>query len=639
MSAVRNFQDFQFSEVSESRKKVDVQSLDPQHLQNHVDRVGHRKTDASQSESEFNLRQSLAWDSAFFTSPGLLPRLTKTCLTSAANCCHRMKVGNMNVFSASIGVLDPEELETLSIRVVDNGVDTAGGGDLRSVPSRPEGKSAIDECSLRKSLTWDSAFFTSSGVLSAEELSFVNGGFRLSQGHTRPGIKEVWRSAEANSTRNADAYSLASLEIDLFDNIRVSMQKSNDASSTKETSSRKVRRGNEMQRGKTSKTSDASSRLRPKQGPNKESKSFIKSPNIFCQNRNLSAAPNKRASSGANHVKLEDKGAQAASGRTKIVSKKTCIRDSCSIIRSSTPPVKSSSSAAPFGKEFGGSGCAPNFTVKSSPDSLRRTINSQVSASASISRTPRQHSTGNIKELVNASNSTCLLSTPKSSSCTSPASSTDGCSSESSSIILSTRFTAIRATTACRGISFSKDAFQISDSKRRQCSESYLIHESHETKFMNAQLNKIPERTSLIASIVSKGLQSSSLRMPSPKIGYFDAGNSVDITPNGGLKFSGVQSTSSKNRSGISNANGAADRTRNRMHQLVGTTSISVNRAGAKEPVCSQEKKQPLKELEVVKAHGPENKVHRFNEDNKENIGSFENQVDDLSRRMEGIAF
>ncbi|KAL3581456.1 hypothetical protein D5086_015788 [Populus alba] len=573
MSAVRNFQDFQFSEVSESRKKVDVQSLDPQHLQNHADRVGHRETDASQSESEFNLRQSLAWDSAFFTSPG---------------------------------VLDPEELETLSIRVVDNGVDTAGGGDLRSVPSRsagPEGKSAIDECSLRKSLTWDSAFLTSSGVLSAEELSFVNGGFRLSQGHTRPGIKEVWRSAESNSTRNADAYSLASLEIDLFDNMRVSMQKSNDASSAKETSSRKVRRENEMQRGKTSKTSDASSRLRPKQGPNKESKSFIKSPNIFCQKRNLSAAPNKRASSGANHVKLEDKGAQAASVRTKIVSKKTCIWDSCSIVRSSTPPVKSSSSAAPFGKEFGGSGCAPNFTVKSSPDSLRRTINSQ------------------------------------SSSCTSPASSTDGCSSESSSTILNTRSAAIHATTACRGISFSKDAFQISDSKRRQCNESYLIHENHETKFMNAQLNKIPERTSLIASIVSKGLQSSSLRMPSPKIGYFDAGNSVDITPNGGLKFSGVQSTSSKNRSGISNANGAADRTRNRMHQFVGTTPISVNRAGAKEPVCSQEKKQPLKELEVVKAHGPENKVHRFNEDNKENIGSFENQVDDLSRRMEGIAF
>ncbi|KAH8501670.1 hypothetical protein H0E87_016450 [Populus deltoides] len=609
MSPVRNFQDFQFSEVSASRKKVDVQSLDPQHMQNHVDRVGHRETDTSESESEINLRKSLAWDSAFFTSPG---------------------------------VLDPEELETISIRVVDNGVDTAGGGDLRSVPSRsagPEGKSAIDECSLRKSLAWDSAFFTSSGVLNAEELSLVNGGFRLSQGHTLPGLKDVWRSADSNSTRNADAYSLASLEIDLFDNMRASMHKSNDASSTRETSTRKVRRENEMRRGNTSKTSDASSRLRPKQGPHKESKSFIKSPNIFCQNRNLSAAPNKRASSGANHVKLEDKGAQAASGRTKIVSKKTCIRDSCSIIRSSTPPVKSSSSAAPFGKEFGGSGWAPNFTVKSSPDSLRRTINSQVSASASISRTPRQLSAGNIIELVNSSNSTCLLSTPKSSSCTSPASSTDGCSSESSSIILNPRSGAIHATTACRGISFSKDAFQISDSKRRQCNESYLVHESHETKFMNAQLNKIPERTSLIASIVSKGLQSSSLRMPSPKIGYFDAGNSVDITPNGGLKFSGVKSASSKNRSGISNANGAADRTRNRMHQFVGATPITVNRAGAKEPVCPQEKKQPLKELEVVKAHGPENKVHRFNEDNKENIGSFENQVDDLSRRMEGIAF
>ncbi|KAJ6322907.1 hypothetical protein OIU77_012694 [Salix suchowensis] len=528
MSSKRNFQDFQISEVSESRKKFD-------------------------SESEFNLRKSLAWDSAFFTSPG---------------------------------VLDPEELEALSIL----------------------GKSAIDECSLRRSLAWDSAFFTSSGVLNAEELSLVNGGFRLSQGHTLPGIIEVWRSAESNSTRNADAYSLASLEIDLFDNMRSSVQKSNDASSTRETSTRKVRRENEMQRGNTSKASDASSRLR---GPNKESKLFLKPPQIFCQNRNLSAAPNRKASSGANHVKLEDRGAQVAYGRTKILSKKTCIRNSCCIIRSSTPPVKSSSSIAPFGKRV----------------------------SASNSRTPRQYSAGNIKELVNSSNSTCLLSTPKSSSCTSPASSTDGCSSESSSIILNPRSGAIRASTACRGISFGKDASQISDSKRRERNESCLVHESHETKFMKAQLNKTPERTSLNASIVPKGLQSSSLRMPSPKIGFFDVGNSVDIAPNGVLKFSGVQSTSSKHRRGISNANGSGERTRNRMHQLVGAKPIHVNRAGAKEPVCSQEKKQPLKELEVAKAHGPENKVQRFNEDNKENVVSFENQVDDLSRRMEGIVF
>ncbi|KAJ6429020.1 hypothetical protein OIU84_020623 [Salix udensis] len=527
MSSKRNFQDFQLSEVSESRKKFDVQSLNPQQMQNHSDRTGHRRTDASQSEPEFNLRKSLAWDSAFFTSPG---------------------------------VLDPEELEALSIRVVDNGVDTNGGGDMRS-------------------LAWDSAFFTSSGVLNAEELSLVNGGFRLSQGHTLPGIIEVWRSAESNSTRNADAYSLVSLEIDLFDNMRSSVQKSNDASSTRETSTRKLQ-----------KASDASSRLR---GPNKESKLFLKPPQIFCQNRNLSAAPSKRASSGANHVKLEDRGAQVASGRTKILSKKTCIRNSCCIIRSSTPPVKSSSSIAPFGKELGGS--------------LRRTINSQVSSSNY--KTPRQYSAGNIKELVNSSNSTCLLSTPKSSSCTSPASSTDGCSSESSSIILNPRSGAIHATTACRGISFGKDASQISDSKRRQRNESYF------------------------------GLQSSSLRMPSPKIGFFDVGNSVDIAPNGVLKFSGVQSTSSKHRRGISNANGSAERTRNIMHQLVGATPIHVNRAGAKEPVCSQEKKQPLKELEVDKAHGPENKVQRFNEDNKENVVSFENQVDDLSRRMEGIVF
>lgn len=49
--------------------------------------------------------------------------------------------------------------------------------------------------------------------------------------------------------------------------------------------------------------------------PNKESKSFLKPPKILCRARALSTAPNKRASLGVSHVKLENKGAQVASGK------------------------------------------------------------------------------------------------------------------------------------------------------------------------------------------------------------------------------------------------------------------------------------------------------------------------------------
>jgi hypothetical protein len=78
------------------------------------------------------------------------------------------------------------------------------------------------------------------GVLNAEELSLLNGGFRPSEAHLLPGIEEVWSSIQSNSTRNTDSYSLASLEIDLLDNMRAFMQKSPKASSNRPTSTGKL---------------------------------------------------------------------------------------------------------------------------------------------------------------------------------------------------------------------------------------------------------------------------------------------------------------------------------------------------------------------------------------------------------------
>lgn len=72
---------------------------------------------------------------------------------------------------------------------------------------------------------------TFSGVLEPEELSIINEGFRNFESHPLPGIEEeLWRSAESNSTVDSDGSPLASLEMDLFEDIRASAHKLTQAS-------------------------------------------------------------------------------------------------------------------------------------------------------------------------------------------------------------------------------------------------------------------------------------------------------------------------------------------------------------------------------------------------------------------------
>ncbi|XP_065870304.1 uncharacterized protein [Euphorbia lathyris] len=96
-----------------------------QNMKNHADTLQHRAKQSSASGHIFDLRKSMAWDSVF-DGPG---------------------------------VLDPQELfDILHIQVVDNRPDV----DSRS----------------RKSLDWDSAFFTSADLLDDDELAIVNRGFK-----------------------------------------------------------------------------------------------------------------------------------------------------------------------------------------------------------------------------------------------------------------------------------------------------------------------------------------------------------------------------------------------------------------------------------------------------------------------------
>ncbi|CAI9779024.1 unnamed protein product [Fraxinus pennsylvanica] len=82
-------------------------------------------------------------------------------------------------------------------------------------------------CNLRKSLAWDSAFFTSSGVLDPEELSSMLKGAGKAGKHLLPGIEEdIRKSTESISTLESDSLTLESLEDDLFADIRASIQRS-----------------------------------------------------------------------------------------------------------------------------------------------------------------------------------------------------------------------------------------------------------------------------------------------------------------------------------------------------------------------------------------------------------------------------
>ncbi|XP_008789037.2 copine family protein 2-like isoform X2 [Phoenix dactylifera] len=80
---------------------------------------------------------------------------------------------------------------------------------------------------LRKSLAWDNAFFTSEGVLNPEELAIVNSTFGKAEESSLPGIPEdIRKSTESTSTLDSDTLALENLEVELFENVRASIQKS-----------------------------------------------------------------------------------------------------------------------------------------------------------------------------------------------------------------------------------------------------------------------------------------------------------------------------------------------------------------------------------------------------------------------------
>ncbi|KAK9282849.1 hypothetical protein L1049_011072 [Liquidambar formosana] len=474
-------------------------------------------------------------------------------------------------------------------------------------PDRP---SRIEKCNLRKSLAWDSAFFTSAGVLDPEELFMINKGFKKAETHLHPWIEEdVWRSAESNSTVGTDGFSLESLETDLFEDIRASIQKSRKASYVA-SSGCVSGKGGHMQnihckftailsmcplssmpaprrqsintKGSERNTKEISVHLRACAAGSGEPTPFsFKPPKISGRAKSISTAPAKRASSGANHAKMEQKTATAASGLHLMGSKKPCLGNSCSVIPSSKSPNSSYSSSPTATSKtvscfsYNSSGSASSDTTSKSPlNSLRRKIDSgnpHLAASGSNFKTPLRFSVRNKNDLGSSSLS---FYTPKPPSCKSPASSMDGWSlaSSSASSNISQRSNNLKTSldTTCRGVLFDSRATQASGHAHDQSS---VERESKGTRLPNQCVKTASMGTSPVSAGLSRNFKPSGLRVPSPKIGFFDVEKSMVPMLSGAMQFhSGGESTPTKIGTGISHLNAAANRTRHGKLQSARTT-------------------------------------------------------------------
>ncbi|KAL7265038.1 hypothetical protein ACSBR1_002900 [Camellia fascicularis] len=251
-----------------------------------------------------------------------------------------------------------------------------------------------------------------------------------------------------------------------------------------------------------------------------------KSPRILSRMNMASAGQRKKISLGADHVKMGNKVATLGSGKD-LVSKKSGLGNSC-CSTSSTTSLESSSSVSVTTSNDSSASCSPSgsaSSLKSSSNSRRKADSrkSRLAASSSTSKTPLRCSLGDKIVLENPGLSTPSLSMSNHSSYESPASSIDGWSSESSSTAnqSSNCLEVSFHTSTSRGACLGNDATQALNFPSFPHDECFDDQESHQTRFPNLCLEVVRGTTNDLAKS-TRNFKPSGLRMPSPRIGFFD---------------------------------------------------------------------------------------------------------------------
>lgn len=446
--------------------------------------------------------------------------------------------------------------------------------------SEPEKRRSV-KCNLRKSLAWDNAFFTSEGFLEPDELSSMIRVTEKSNKHVLPGIEEdIHRSTDSLSTLNSDTMTLKSLEGDLFEDVRASIQKSSKASNVANSNSKKKLGVAESQTIQTSKVELASRDKMPKaplkkpsvgtQGLGKATKqvsvrphssqsvatndlstrSPCKPPRVASRNSAISNISTKRASLGANRIKLEKHNSKTASARVAPAPKVTTSGSSQNVVPRPTPPSRSLHSSAATKTQPTTSCSSLDSSGSGSSGSTGKISLNSMKRNESGSRTQNHSSSGSTaKSLSKAASrsksqsesshlTAYLRSATKLSSSISPASSISEWSSESTS----STATAIHRPKSTRtsldssssmGFSVNGDAPQFLDSHNNSKNQS-TVGDDSKAGFVGEHVNGASMGTSALHCPASS--KPSGLRMPTPKIGFFDGVRSASRTPPGSLQ-------------------------------------------------------------------------------------------------------
>ncbi|CAN4121595.1 unnamed protein product [Withania somnifera] len=457
-----------------------------------------------------------------------------------------------------------EEYPSSGVTDIQDGMDMAcKGNNHEQFPQlheskEPEKARRKGKVNLRKSLAWDSAFFTDAGVLDADELScMIKGGDK----QTLPMIEEdVRQSVDSISTLESDNLTLDRIEAELFEDIRASIQKvtiptSGDVSAKIDNGANSSAKKEDFASKDRLKPKLAPKRIigaqagipksQPKQitgtqrlgkGLNQDkaqvtksisrttSGASLKPPKISTKLQPVSVS--KRASLDITRIKTDNDSMKisTASVRGAQTPKTSALNKASRVLPKPTMSMKPSSvGSSPAMKvhltrsssESSGS-TSSNKIAKSSIPVARRKLDSskpiaQPSASAKL-KTPSKLPSGN-------SAISAYLMSSKINASISPASSISEWSSvsSSSSATINQGSSKLRTsfdTNSCRSFDSDNSTLNLNNHLSDQKSDKPEIRGTTFTRESLKQAGSVSRPASMI--------KPSGLRMPSPKMGYFD---------------------------------------------------------------------------------------------------------------------
>ncbi|KAK4731008.1 hypothetical protein R3W88_023996 [Solanum pinnatisectum] len=435
----------------------------------------------------------------------------------------------------------------------------------------PEKARRKGKVNLRKSLAWDSAFFTDAGVLDADELScMIKGGDK----QTLPMIEEdVRQSFDSISTLESDNLTLEHIESELFGDIRASIQKvaiptSGDLSAKTDNGANSSAKKVDLASKDRMKPKIAPKRIigaqagipksQPKQitgtqrlgkGLNQDkaqvtqsisrttSGASLKPPKVNTKLQQVSAS--KRASLDITRVKTDNDSMKisTASVRGAQTPKASALNKTSRVLPKPTTSMKPSSvgsspamkmHATRSSSDSSGS-TSSDKTAKSSIPVARRKVDSKPIAQPSASAKLKTPSKATVKSKLQSGNSavSAYLMSSKINANISPASSISEWSSVSSSSSAIQRSSKLRTsfdTSSCRSYD--------SDTSTLDINNHLSDQKSGKPEIRGTTLPRESLKQAGSVSCPASMMKPTGLRMPSPKMGYFDGVKAIR-TPNG----------------------------------------------------------------------------------------------------------